>query len=50
MELSDQATAAAIALTINASGVITVTTTPLLTAEEIDEAVGKSIEYRPPGG
>ena len=36
-------------LLIGGAGAISWSTTVLLTAEEIDEAVGKSVEYRPPG-
>jgi hypothetical protein len=40
---------AAIALTVAASGTVTVRTTVLLTPEEIDAAGKKSPLYRPPG-
>jgi hypothetical protein len=39
----------AVALTIGASGVVTVKTTVLMTPEEIDQAVKKTPNYRPPG-
>ena len=45
----DNVSAAAAALTINASGVVTTSTTVLLTPAEIDEAVKKSVPYRGPG-
>jgi uncharacterized protein with GYD domain len=48
-DLPDNETATAIALTINSSGVATVTTVPLLTPEEVDAASQKSVDYRPPG-
>lgn len=48
-ELPDNATAAAIALTVNAAGGAEVGTVVLLTPEEIDEASKKSVDYRPPG-
>jgi uncharacterized protein with GYD domain len=48
-ELPDNATAAALALRVNAAGVTTVKTTVLLTAQEIDNAVTKTGTYRPPG-
>jgi hypothetical protein len=38
-----------VALTVNASGGATVNTTVLLTAEELDEAAKRSVDYRPPG-
>jgi len=48
-EFPDQVTAAALSLAVNASGAVHFRTTLLLTAEEIDAAVKKSIGYRPPG-
>ncbi len=50
VDLPDNASAAAAALAITARGAIRVNTIVLLTPEEIDEAVQKSIDYRPPGG
>ena len=49
MDLPDDVSIAAATLVINASGAITCKTTVLLTAEEIDRATKKIIEYRPPG-
>jgi uncharacterized protein with GYD domain len=46
---TDNVTAAAVALVVNASGAASVRTTPLLTPEEIDQATRKAISYRPPG-
>ena len=48
-ELPDAPSAAAIALTISGSGAVQVQTTVLLSAEEIDQATGKKVGYRPPG-
>ena len=45
----DNATAAASSLAVNASGLVCLKTTPLLTAEEMDQAVKKGVKYRPPG-
>jgi uncharacterized protein with GYD domain len=45
----DLATAAAVALTINASGLVSITTTVLVDPEEIDKAKEISVEYRTPG-
>ena len=50
VDLPDNATATAISLVVNAAGGAQVTTIPLITAEEADEATKKSVEYRPPGG
>jgi len=48
-ELPDNATMAAVALTIGASGVVTIKTTVLMTPEELDQATKKTPNYRPPG-
>ncbi len=48
-DLPDNETAAAVALSIAKSGAVSLTTTVLLTAEEIDEAAKKQVDYRPPG-
>lgn len=49
VELPDNVTAGALALTVNASGAATVKTTVLMTPEEVDQAMKKSPSYRPPG-
>lgn len=49
VDLPDNVDAAAVALAINASGVVTTNTTVLLTPAEIDEAVKKSVPYRGAG-
>ena len=48
-DVPDNATAAALALAVNASGLVAVETTILMTPEEVDGAVKKSAGYRPPG-
>jgi uncharacterized protein with GYD domain len=50
VDLPDNETATAIALTVNASGAVAVKTTVLLTPEEVDAAANRSVDYRPPGG
>ena len=50
VDLPDNTTAAAISIAINSVGAVQVKTVPLLTAEDLDEATKKSVEYRPPGG
>jgi len=45
----DNITAAAVSLAVNATGAVSLKTTPLLTAEEIDQATKKTVSYRPPG-
>ena len=49
VDLPDNASAAAIALTVASSGVINIRTTVLMTPEELDQAVKKSPTYRAPG-
>jgi len=48
-DLPDNVTAAAIGLTVGASGAAVGKTTVLLTPEEIDAATHKSVAYRAPG-
>lgn len=48
-ELPDNAAAAGFALVANATGAASVTTTVLITPEEMDQAVKKSPAYRAPG-
>ena len=49
VDAPDNVSAAAVALAVNASGLVSTTTTPLLTPEEVDEATKKSVKYRAPG-
>lgn len=49
VDLPDNESAAAVALTVNASGGVTVKTVVLLTPEEVDAAAKRSVDYRPPG-
>jgi len=48
-DMPDNVTAAAFSLAINASGAIQARTTVLMTPEEVDEAVKKTVNFRPPG-
>jgi len=50
VDLPDNVSAAAVALTVAASGMVAIKTTVLLTPSEIDEAAKKSVAYTPPGG
>ena len=50
VELPDNKTAAAVALTVNGSGAATTRTVVLMTPEEVDEASQIQPDYRPPGG
>jgi uncharacterized protein with GYD domain len=48
-EFPDNVTAAAVSMTVSASGLVGTRITVLLTPEEIDEAAKKSVSYRGPG-
>lgn len=50
VDMPDEISAVAVSLIVNASGAVNLSTTPLLTAEQIDAACDRSIDYRPPGG
>jgi uncharacterized protein with GYD domain len=49
VDMPDNASMAALALTAAASGAVTIKTTVLMTPEEVDEASKKTVDYRPPG-
>jgi len=49
VDVPDNITAAAIALTVAASGAVNLKTTVLMTPEEVDQAIKKSPAYRAPG-
>ena len=49
VELPDNVTAAAVALTVNSTGGVAVKTIVLLTPEEVDAAAKQSVDYSPPG-
>lgn len=49
MDIPDNVTATRAALTVGASGAVTVKTVVLLTAEEVDQATQQSASYTPPG-
>jgi uncharacterized protein with GYD domain len=48
-DLPDNKAAAALALTIGASGGVTTKTTPLLTPEDVDRATKAKVDYQAPG-
>jgi uncharacterized protein with GYD domain len=50
VDLPDATAATAVALTVNATGVVKVKTTVLVSPEEVDEAAKRSVDYRAPGG
>lgn len=49
VDAPDNVSSCAAALIANASGATKVKTVALLTPEEIDQAVKKTVDYRPPG-
>jgi uncharacterized protein with GYD domain len=49
VDLPDNESATAVALTVNASGGATVKTVVLMTPEEVDAAAQRSVPYQPPG-
>ena len=49
IDVPDNVTAAAIALTVGASGAVNIRTTVLMTPGEVDQATRKSPAYRAPG-
>jgi uncharacterized protein with GYD domain len=48
-DLPNTVAASAIALGVSASGFVRTRTTALLTVEETDQALGKKLDYTPPG-
>ncbi len=48
-DLPDATTAAAISLAITAGGALSINTVQLITPEEIDAAVNRTVNYRAPG-
>jgi uncharacterized protein with GYD domain len=49
VDLPDNTSVAAACLTVSATGAVRTATTVLLTPEEVDEAIGRKVEYRAPG-
>ncbi len=49
IDTPDNVSAAAISLTAGASGLVNLKTTPLLTVEEVDQALALPTKYRGPG-
>jgi uncharacterized protein with GYD domain len=48
-DVPDAVSGLALSLVANASGTVTVKTTPLITVEEVDAACKKSVAFRPAG-
>jgi uncharacterized protein with GYD domain len=49
VDLPDTASAAALAVTVSASGLVHSRTTALLTVDEADKALAKTVKYKAPG-
>ena len=49
VEAPDNIAAASLALTVGASGVVKIRTTPLMTVDEVDQALALQAKYRAPG-
>lgn len=50
VDLPDNVSAAAFSLAVNAAGPAQLSLTPLMTVEDMDAAIAKHLNYRPPGG
>ena len=48
-DVPDAASGLALSLAVNASGAVHITTTPLITPEEMDAVVKRTVAYRAPG-
>ena len=48
-DVPDAVRGLALSLVVNASGAVRISTTPLLTVEEVDAACKKAVNYRPAG-
>ena len=48
-DMPSHADMTAVAMTVGASGAVSIKTTVLLSPEEVDEAADKTVEYRAPG-
>jgi len=49
VEAPDNVSAAALSVTVGATGLVRINSTPLLNVEEMDRALAKTVDYRPPG-
>lgn len=50
IDLPDNASMAALGIAASATGLVHTRTTALMTVEEVDHALAKSVNYRAPGG
>ena len=49
-DMPDPESMATVSLAVNASGSVQISTTVLMTPEQMDAAARKTVDYRPPGG
>jgi uncharacterized protein with GYD domain len=49
VDCPDTVSVASVAIAVSASGLVRTRTTALMTVEEVDRALAKSVTYRPPG-
>ncbi len=49
VDMPDNASVAALGIAVSATGLVRTRTTALMTVEEVDQALAKSINYRAPG-
>ena len=49
VDLPDETAATALSIAIGAAGALNIKVTVLVTPESVDEAIAKSVAYRPPG-
>jgi uncharacterized protein with GYD domain len=49
-DLPDDEAAAAVSFAVSSAGAVAIKTVKLLTVEEVDAALKRSVSYRPPGG
>jgi uncharacterized protein with GYD domain len=49
LDMPDNVSVAALSMAVSASGAVRTKTTPLMTVEETDNALAKSVKYRAPG-
>ena len=48
-DMPDTTSGLALSLAVNASGAVRISTTPMVSVEEVDEACKKTVNYRPAG-
>ena len=49
LDMPDNVAMSALSLAVSAAGLVRTKTTPLLTVEEVDKALAKSVSYKAPG-